>query len=244
MDDSLKIYWKLFFQKRSNSQILREFHNPIRAFEGELINGAIVDIGCGQSSFLLDYASSDRELIAIDEEQFQLDLLKKRVSEESSAKIQNWKFYKQKFPNKDIPSRVYSLIILSNLLHFFTLDKCKEIGNLIGKKISKGALVYVCVHSDKYYKNNPEDSNNNEYFKHYFTTSDLEAVFPDTQFERTYFATVDRIDSKSEEELIEEWLDMCLTAEGINDPEECKAAKEEYLQNNRYSDLVAIFRKR
>ncbi len=244
MEDSMKLYWELFFQKRSNSQILREFNNPIREYEGELIDGAIIDIGCGQSSFLLDFASTGRELIAIDEEQFQLDFLKKRVLGESSANIQNWKFYKQKFPTKDIPSRVYSLIILSNLLHFFTLEKCKEIGNLIGKKISKGALVYVCVHSDKYYANNPEDPNNNEYFKHYFTTSDLEAVFPDTQFERIYFATVDRIASKSEEELIGEWIDMRLKVDGITDPEECNAIKEEYLQNNRYSDLLAIFKKK
>lgn len=240
----MKLYWKLFFEKRSNTQILREFNNPLREYEGELIEGAIIDIGCGQSSFLLDFASSDRELIAIDEEQFQLDFLRKRVEAERSAKIQNWKFYSHKFSGKDLPNKTYSLIIMSDLLHFFSLEKCKVIGNLISKKSTKGTLVYVRVHSDNYYANNPEDPGNSEYFKHYFSVSDLETVFPNKQFERIYLATVDRIASKSEEELIEEWMDLSLKADGISDPEECNSAKQEYLQNHSESNIVAIFKKR
>ena len=78
----------------------------------------------------------------------------------------------QYFSKDGLPDTTYSLIILSNLLHFFRLSKCIKIGELIKQKISTGTLVYIAVHSDKYFMNNPSDPNNNSYFKHYFTISD------------------------------------------------------------------------
>ena len=240
----MKLYWELVFEKISTKEILRLLNNPIREYEQEMIDGAIVDIGCGQSPFLLDFATTNRELIAIDNEQIQLDYLKKRVENEKLANIDNWKFYNQNFPQAGLPDKEYSLIIFSNLLHFFTLDECVEIGNLISKKSTSGTLVYVRVHSDKFYANNPNDPDNNDYFKHFFTIADLEIVFPNDMFERLYYAEIDKVGSKMERELTEEWLDRSLKAAGINDHRLIDQHKKEYLQNDTQSSIIAIFRKR
>ena len=240
----MKLYWELFFEKFSNKEILRQLNNPIREYEEEMIDGAIVDVGCGQSSFLLDFASTRRELIAIDSEQFQLDFLRKRVENEELANIDNWKFYNQNFPQTGLPNKEYSLIIFSNLLHFFTLDECVEIGKLVSQKSISGTFIYVGVHSDKHYANNPENPNNNDYFKHYFTIHDLETIFPNELFERIYYAEVDKVDSKMEREFTEEWLDRLLKVAKVTDPKRIDQAKKDYLKNKSQSDIIVIFRKK
>lgn len=126
----MKIYWELYYTNFPVDKILRQTHNPIREYEVELIEGAIIDIGCGQSSFLLDFINTDREIIAIDSEQIQLDFLRDRVKSQKNAKLENWTFQCSNFPVDKLPEKEYSLIIFSNILHFFTLGECIEIQKL------------------------------------------------------------------------------------------------------------------
>jgi SAM-dependent methyltransferase len=244
MDNSMKIYWQLFFENFSNSMLIRQLNNPIREYENELVDGAIIDIGCGQSPFLLDFASTPKEIIAIDNEQFQLDYLKKRIENEDLAKLENWNFLLYNFPNDGLPDKKYSLMILSNILHFYSLNDCIEIGQLIAQKSSIGTLVYVGVHSDKFYANNPKDPNNNEYFKHYFTINDLEKVFPNHSFERVYYSEIDKVDPKIEHDLTCKWLDKSLEADGTTDPKIIEIIKKNYLKNKNQSDIITIFRRK
>ena len=55
----MKLYWDLVFKRQSNNELLRELNNPVRQYEKEMIDGAILDIGCGQSPFLLDFLSTE-----------------------------------------------------------------------------------------------------------------------------------------------------------------------------------------
>lgn len=244
MDNSMKIYWELYFNNFPVDKILRQTNNPIREYEDELIEGAIMDIGCGQSSFLLDFAHSDREIIAIDNEQLQLDYLMERVKSYKSANIENWSFNLLNFPNDKLPNKEYSLIIFSNILHFFSLIECIEIGKIVNAICQKGTLIYAGVHSHKFYANNPKDPNNNDYFKHYFTIEDLEKVFPKENFERIYYAEIEKTDPEVEAELTEKWLDKSLEADGITDPRHIEFIKKDYMKNKNQSDIVTIFRKK
>jgi SAM-dependent methyltransferase len=244
MTDSMKLYWELVFTKQPNNVLLRQLNNPLREFEAEMIDGAILDIGCGQSTFLLDYLSTDRHLIAIDNEQIQLDFLKKRVESETSSTIENWSFLNQNFPQDDLPDLPYSAIIFSNLLHFFTLRECVDIGKIVAKKSTEGTLIYAGVHSIRFYANNPKNPKNNEYFKHYFTIRDLDKIFPNHSFERIYYADVEKIDSQSHKELVKEWIVTDLESEGITDLEQIDLIKKEYLKNKKQSDIIAMYRKK
>lgn len=240
MDDFMKIYWKLYFQEFSNEEIIKQTHNPIREYENELIDGAIIDIGCGQSPFLLEFSEYDREIFAVDNEQFQLDLLRQRVLKQKNAKIEKWNFTLLNFPQEEIPKKNYSLIILSNFLHFFPLQECIEIGNKIFSYTKKGSLVYVGVHSYKHHNNNPS---NNGYFKHFFKIEDLEIVFNSENYERLYYADIDKENSIDEWKLTDRWYEEIFQLKDIKDPEQIKIHREEYRKDKRQSDIVAIFRR-
>lgn len=240
----MKLYWKLVFEKQSTTKLLRQINNPVREYESEMIDGAIIDIGCGQSPFLLDFCSTNKELIAVDNEQIQLDFLKARVKKEKNATLDNWKFLNKNFPKEGLPDLQYSLIIFSNLLHFFTLQENLKIGQLISQKTTQGSLVLIGVHSEKFYANNPKDPDNNEYFKHYFTISDLEKIYTKENFERIYYAEIDKADTVEEQKLTEEWLDECIKVDGITDPQHIAYIKKEYLTNKNQSDIIVIFKRK
>lgn len=244
MDNSMKIYWELYFNNFPVDKILRQITNPIREYEDELIEGAIIDIGCGQSSFLLDFAHTDREIIAIDNEPLQLDYLKDRVRSYERATFDNWTFQVSNFPIDKLPDKEYSLVVFSNILHFFSLTECIEIGKIVNEICKKGTLIYIGVHSHKFYANNPKDPNNNDYFKHYFTIEDLEKVFPIEYFEKIYFAEIEKTDPKVENELTEKWLEKSLAADGTTDPRHIELIKKDYMKNENQSDIITIFRRK
>ena len=109
----MKVYWELYFKNFSNEKIVEQTMNPIRGYEDELIDGAIIDIGCGQSPFLLDFAWMDREIIAVDNEQIQLDFLKQRAQKLEDCNIHDWSFCSLEYPTEDIPDKISYVYINS-----------------------------------------------------------------------------------------------------------------------------------
>jgi len=243
MDSTMKLYWSLIFKKYSNEELLRHLNNPIREYESEMIDGVIADIGCGQSSYLLDFATTDRKLIAIDSEQLQLDFLKKRVESDYLNKIENWVFLNKNFPQDDLPNEQYSLIIISNLLHFFTFEECLEIGKLISKISTKGTLIYVVVHSDKHYAKKSQEQKKENYFKHFFSTTELDLIFPNPLFESIYCAEIEQTDSKKVVEFTKEWINEYCKVNNITDAQTIERTKSEHLKNKKQSNIEVIFRK-
>ena len=243
MDETMKIFWRLAFEMHSNDYLLRQY-NPIREFEGDLVDGAIVDIGCGQSPFLLPFSGSDRELIAIDNEQMQLDFLKKRLMQLNPEKSINWNFLNSNFPEDGLPDKRYALMIISDLLHFYSLDDNMKIGKLLAKKSNTGTMIFVRVHSDKYYANDPGSPDNHDYFKHYFSVPDLQKIFPEREFETIYLSQVTKKYPKEETDVVSAWAERALPLQGVTDIDEIEFHKEAYLEQLNTSDLVAIFKKR
>jgi ubiquinone/menaquinone biosynthesis C-methylase UbiE len=243
MNEANRIYWELYFKNFSNDEIIRQTNNPIREYEDEMIEGPIIDIGCGQSSFLLEFSGSDREIIAVDNEQFQLDFLKKRVAKQDNSKINNWSFNLLNFPNDELPDKKYSLVIFSNFLHFFTLNDCIEIEDIILDKTVKGTFIYVCVHSYKHYKNKPENLANSDYFKHYFTIEDLEQVFTEDKFEKVYSAEIDKVHPLASQELIGQVVDKYYEAEEMMDSNKRELEKLKLLEGS-IRNIVVLFRRK
>ena len=244
MDHSMKIYCELYFDSFSNAKMIQQTANPVREYEDELIEGPIIDIGCGQSSYLLEFINTDRDIYALDNEQIQLDLLKKRVIQENKAKLDKWHFKNINFPDDLLPDRRYSLIILANILHFFSIEECLEIGKKIVELTETGSMIYIVVHSQKYYLNDPKNPKNNAYFKHYFTTKDLEKIFPKNLFERVYSAEIEKMDTQRDKEITSRWLDKSLESDGITDPRHKASIKKKYLKNRGQADIQMIFRRK
>jgi hypothetical protein len=91
MELQMQLYWKVFGEVFSTDDILKNDFNPVYRFDDQLVDGAIIDIGCGQTSPLIQYADlSDRRLIGIDNEAFQLKKLRSRMTEIARAESEKW----------------------------------------------------------------------------------------------------------------------------------------------------------
>ena len=239
----MKIYSEIVFNNFSTKTFLRHLHNPIREYESEIIDGAIIDFGCGQTSLLLDYANYNRDLFAVDNEQCQLDMLKQRVNGLGNN-LANWNYINSDFFKQNFPDKIFSIMFFSNILHFFTLKECEEVIGKIMNHSAKGTLIYISVHSNKFYANNPNDPGNNDYFKHYFSSNDLIDLFKPEYFEIIYSAEIEKVDSITELQLTDMWLEKSYEYYGITDRQIIENGKKRYLKNKKQSDIVSVFKRK
>lgn len=245
MTEQMKIAHRLDFEGISTKKLIRALENPVRVYEDEMIDGAIIDIGCGQSSTLLDYLESGRELIAVDNEPSQLDYLKQRVQNYGKGNLDDWTFQCTNFPADGVPKKDYALIILSNILHFYTLEDCIKIGKLLTDISQPGTLIYSRVHSYKHFSNTPEDPNNNDYFKHYFSVEDMDSIFPYGKFERLYCAEVENANSQTEMKIQMMWIEeVYRKLFKINNRREIENAKKEHIGTQKESGILTVYRRK
>ena len=147
-------------------------------------------------------------------------------------------------PSEELPDVRFALIVLSNILHFFEMVDCKKIVEQLEKRTLPGSLIYISVHSTKYYMNNPENPDNNEYFKHYFSQEDLDTLFSASTFEKIYSADIQRQGSKLDKIIVDKWIDRNLDHDSIMNKKTRAKIKADYLSNKLESDIVAIYRKK
>lgn len=241
MDIQMRLYWDTYFETFTTDDLIRVLQNPLRDYENEFVNGAIVDIGCGQTTFLFDYINTNRKLIGIDNEQFQLDHLRNRLD---ALPIRSSKIELLNLTLLDdiLPSETYAVVFLANILHFFSLAQCHEILTQLKLNLVSGSFIYLWVHSDKYYRNEPSNPENNDYFKHYFTLADLDNMFIPSGFERVLFSETERFFSKKEMQTQEKWLEKILDHMNIFDQSERDSIKDEELINHPENDIMCIYK--
>lgn len=237
----MQLYWEAYFEVFTTDDLIRGLQNPLRDYENEFINGAIVDIGCGQTTFLFDYINTNRNLIGIDNDQYQLDLLKSRLDALPNARGR-MEMLNLNLISDDLPSETYSVVFLANILHFFNLAQCRTLITQLKLNLVKGSFIFVRVHSDKYYANDPSNPENNEYFKHYFTLADLDNLFIPAGFERLLFTETERLFSKKEMQTQERWLEKYLDHLEIFDESERKSIMNEELINHPEADIMCVYR--
>lgn len=241
MDIQMRLYWEAYSETYTTDDLIRGLHNLMRDYEDEFVDGAIVDIGCGQTTFIFDYINTDRKLIGIDNDKYQLDLLKNRLDALPNHTA-NIELLNHTLLNDTLPPETYSVVFLANILHFFDLAQCQEIITQLKLNLISGSFIYVCVHSDKYYANDSTNPENNEYFKHYFTLTDLDTIFIPLGFEKLLFSEKERLFSKKEMHTQEKWLEKILDHMNIFDQSERKLIKDEELINNPEADIICIYR--
>ena len=245
MNDEMRYFWEVYDEYYSTEKLLHKSFNPLRDFEEEFIEGPILELGSGQSSLMIEYSIRGKDLIAIDNEDFQLKKLKTRIEEYAGTEnLKKIEFLNRTIPNDEIPEKIFSVIIISNFLHFFTLKRCEEIIQKLLGRITSGSLIYLTVHSTKHPRNNPEDPNNNAYFQHYFSESDLNKLFPKDYFERIFFADMQQKKSEFDKKVLEKWYEKIFDSKGITSKEFRKKKIEEAFKDDQQAALSCIFRRK
>lgn len=231
MDETLRIYWKLYNEIFSNEILIHKSHNLLRNFEEEFIDGPILELGCGQSNFLVEFSKTGKEIFAVDNEESQLNFLKKRIESYAGKEAGKLRLLNITIPENEIPQEIFSIVIASDFLHFFSLVDCKDIISQIISRTQKGSLIYVRVHSRSHSYNDSTNPDVHEYFKHFFTENDLKELFDGQYFERMIFSnTVQNVRPKFTRELETKWTEKVLDNYQIFDPQE---RQEHFDENNK-----------
>lgn len=245
MKEDMRLYWETYNEYYPNDLILHKYPNPLRNFEKEFIDGPILDIGCGQSNILLEYSITGKEIFAIDNDNYQLKTLKKRIDDYAVDRKGKLNFLNLTLPEDELPSEIFSLIVMSNFLQFFTIDECHNIVKQLIDRTTNGSLVYIVVHSHKHHYNEPKNRKENiRYFKHFFTEEDLNQIFDNSHFERLHFADTQTLFSEFDKEIMRVWTEKILNYYKITNKKERRDALNDTLGDNRVASLVCIYRRK
>lgn len=245
MDESLRIYWELYYELCSNELMIHKSHNPLRNFEKEFIDGPILELGCGQSSFLVEFSKTSKEIFAVDNEDFQLSFLKKRIELYAGKDAGKLHLLNITIPEKEIPNEIFSLIILSDFLHFFTIEDCRKIINQIISRTRKGSLIYIKVHSKSHFYSKSADKGMHEYYKNFFSESDLSNLFDEKYFERIiFFDNIQSYRSKFDKEMQIKWIERLLDKYQVFDPKERRDELVPIMKEENVGNLECVYRRK
>jgi hypothetical protein len=61
MDASMKLYWEAFSELYSTEDMVHKAFNPLRDYEDEFIEGPLLELGCGQSNFVIEMLNQDEK---------------------------------------------------------------------------------------------------------------------------------------------------------------------------------------
>lgn len=245
MDKTLRIYWELYNETFSNELMMHKSHNLVRNFEEEFIEGPILELGCGQSNFLVEFSKTGKEIFAIDNEDLQLNLLKKRIESYAGKEAGKLHLLNITIPEKEIPQEIFSLVIASDFLHFFSINECRKIISQIISRTQKGSLIYVRVHSKSHSYSVSPDPQLHKYFKHFFTESELTELFDEQYFERMILSsTVQNIRSKFTRDMEIKWTVNVLDEYQIFDPQERQEHLDEINQELNVGSIECIYRRK
>lgn len=244
MDRQMQLFEEVFESLVSTQEILKEDHNPVYRFDDQLIDGAIIDIGCGQTSSLLKYAASGRRLIGIDSEQSQLNKLRSRMTSIAGFPSKEWELLKRDLRHDPLPKGVYAMVVLFNILHFFSLKNCATFIEKLEQHLKSGSILSICVHSVKYFANDPTNPGNNEYFKHYFSQGDLDNLFPSAKYDRLYRSDIERQLCKKDQEVAALWAERIIEYFKITDPLTKGEIRQNAKDNSIQADLICVYKRR
>lgn len=235
----MKLYWKLYAEWFSNEQLLSGFNNPVKDYSTES-TGKIIDIGCGQSSYLLDFLDSNFELFAIDTDEMQLNYLSDRVKE-SGYEANRLNYSSNEFSSENFKDTFFDAIIISNLLHFFTKPNASDFISQIKQHCKTGTLISIIVHSEEHLTSKNEITSKS-YFKSFYTKSDLHNMFPKSEYEYLYYAEKEKLPDAYETEFLKHWINELLR--GIYDNKQIQKEQEKYFKKSRINSLELLVRKR
>ena len=241
----MQLYWEAFEELVSTTQVLKSDLNPIYQFEDQFVDGAFCDIGCGQTSPLIKYAgSTGRRLIGIDSEVSQLVKLRSRMAEIAGADDKKWELITVDLQHNPLPEGPYAMVIMYNILHFFSLKECKELITKLDQHLVNGSLISLCVHSIKHPANDPANPDNYFYFKHFFSQEDVDMLFPTNKFERLYSADIERSYGKMDGEVSALWAEKVILDMKITNNREKADIRHHATMQQSTAEIINVYRKR
>ncbi len=227
-----RIYHKTYFDFYPKIGFLDGFENLLEKYLPEK-KGKILDVGCGQSRYILSMIDGDYEFLAIDDSEAAFEFLSLRISGEVCRnKID---CISHPFHPDMIKNEVFNGVVLSNILHFYNYQDATEVVDAIKKSLIKDSVVYVCVHSDEH----PGNKLKRTQFKHFFSKKEIKDLFPESEFEYMYEESVNEDMSEREVAFA---LFYC-SKQKENRIEITDEQKETYIRQRKTQHIVVVKRR-
>lgn len=236
----MDFYWKFWYEQMTNKKLMTNFENYITSYL-EVTEGKIIDIGCGQSTYILDLLNSNYELHAVDSNPLQLSLLKKRIKS-TGHKIDRVNFHETSFDFDKFKNKKFAGVIIQNLLHLYSYKWAQEFVSKIKKLITKGSIVIVQVHGDLHHYNTKKRNANQ--FKYFYKEEDLEELFPETDFELLHYSSTKFIENIATKSFNDEYVKQFSHKIGITDPQEIAGEQKRYNNEELCHKLLLVVRKK
>jgi len=239
MDDNMKLHWKLHFEEFPNEKLLKAFDNPIKSYLNTK-SGNILDIGSGQSLYLLDMLESQFNLFAVDIEKSQLDYLKERVKQ-AGFDESRITYSTEYFPSPNFDNYIFQAIIISDLLHFFKKSDAHAFVTQIKKYCIAGTLIIGKVHSTNHFVSQ-EEITPDSYFKSFYDKDDILAMFPESEFKLLSFIQEDSEFTLEITEFIKYWIHEVLKEDHTT--HQIKLIEKDYLEDSRENFIKFVVMKK
>lgn len=239
MNNEMKLHWKLHFEKFPNEKLLKGFENPIKSYLSAT-SGNILDVGCGQSIYLLDLLDSEFKLFGVDIEKTQLEYLKARVKQ-AGFDENRITYSSEYFPFSNFKNHTFKAIILSDILHFFTKKEANEFVTKIKNYCEVGGLIIGKVHSTNHFVSG-EKITAKSYFKSFYSKDDVIALFPEPEYKLLSFVQEDSEFTLEIIEFVKYWIHESLKDNYT--PYQIKQAQEDYLEECRENFIKFVVKKK
>lgn len=239
MERSLQINYEIIQEDNSIEDMIRDYEQPLKDFEQDIPDFPMLDIGIGAGEETIYYASKGRKIYAVDNEQFVLDLLRKKTKDVDF----NITLLHQCFPNISIPEEKVSCIIMSNLLHFLEDYSAIKAGvEQMSNFLVPGGLLLVRVHSLDHPANNPRMDGS--IFKHFFTEEEVRNLLDSASFEQIYYSKYSKKFGKKARNHRKKWLSRVWTDDGGSlDDLRFKVWSNQNMSKYEEDCIITIFKK-
>jgi SAM-dependent methyltransferase len=229
-----------YFEAFSNEKILKNFRNMLELYM-PVQSGSILDIGCGQSEYILDSLKKNFEFVAVDQDVDELTRLRKRIQMISEDHLSKIRFVHSTFESLILEDQLFDGIVLSNILHFFPLEQTFLLINGLRKHIKTGTVIVVVVHNGEHPCSRGEDPFS--FFKHYFSHGDLESLFSKKDFDYLYSSTTSARPNPEYVEFTNDCLLEYLSLKGASQ-QHFERTKNHYWSVNRTENISIVLQKK
>jgi SAM-dependent methyltransferase len=238
MTDAMQIHWDLFERFYSNEHLLKEFDDPF-AYYAVTQDLGLLDIGCGQSEFVLKYAQTGIRVSAIDMEGFQLAALQRRLDVLPIPNSTEVHLIEGAFPKTGPPNPPYGLAVVCQVLHFMTKDEQLACVDSLTNLLESGALVYVKAHSKNHVAANGIDKR----LKWFFSISEMLQLFDAGRYDCLFAKEEPSTRTKHDVAFIKEWKRLVGVADNAT-PQQIESEIESYLNLGPITSVSCLFRLR
>ncbi|MBK9982819.1 MAG: class I SAM-dependent methyltransferase [Saprospiraceae bacterium] len=208
MERSYQILFEILYEKYSINEIVEMFEGPLRIYERDMLNYPVLDIGLGLGIDSIHFAKKGHKVFAVDNDDVLIKLFEIKIKEyevQFHSKL-DIEILNQSYPNIIIPETKLSLIIASNLFHFFDIETVRQ--SIIGldKYLVQNSMIYIQVHSVNHPSNDLSKGDERfKHFKHYFKKEEVINLFYELNYDTIYVSEYNKLSPYDELNITKEW---------------------------------------